>query len=98
MKIKVAKAHPYTGERLPNVSIEICEHPGLKKKKDLNDVKKLYEEQGKTLCEVLTQYLPGGTVDQLLIALMQYKATLFKTPLGVIVIFVLLLIGCTPLV
>jgi hypothetical protein len=53
--------------------------------------RELYEEQGELLAAVLLHVLPGGTVDQLLVALLKHKASpatrprwssLFKIPFG----------------
>ncbi len=39
-----------------------------------------YEEQGQRIADALLQHLPGGTVDQVLRALLQYRASLFAVP------------------
>ena len=37
-----------------------------------------YKEQGEMLCRALLSHLPGGTVDQLTRALLEYKASLLR--------------------
>lgn len=39
-----------------------------------------YEHEGRTLAEALWQHLPGGTIDQLLIALLKHRASLLVVP------------------
>ncbi len=39
-----------------------------------------FREQGQALADVLVKYLPGGTIDQLLGALLQYRASHFVVP------------------
>lgn len=39
-----------------------------------------YEQQGRALAEAIWNHLPGGTVDQVLIALLQHRASLLVVP------------------
>lgn len=39
-----------------------------------------YRSEGRTLAEALWQHLPGGTIDQLLIALLEHRASLLVVP------------------
>lgn len=43
-------------------------------------VRQRYEEQGQRIADALVRHLPDGTVDQLLRALLQYRASLFAVP------------------
>lgn len=73
----VYKARPTT-EPVENVTIEIWED--IPDTKDLNVAARLYSTDGNLLAHALLNSLPGGTVDQLLIALLKNRASLLRIP------------------
>jgi hypothetical protein len=44
------------------------------------ELRRLYDEQGRMLAEHLWASLPGGTMDQLLVRLLERRASLFRVP------------------
>lgn len=40
-----------------------------------------YQREGRSLAEAIVQHLPGGTVDQLLVALLEHRASLLRVRL-----------------
>ncbi len=61
--------------------VEIAEPiPELKSSSEgfLDEYRITFRDQGRKLAKALIDHLPGGTVDQLLVALLDHKANLFR--------------------
>jgi len=57
-----------------------CPIPAMPANGKLGEYHKFYAAEAKQLADVLFKALPGGTIDQLLIEMMQRKASLFRAP------------------
>lgn len=74
--IEISKAQSTGTQEIPNLTIDIdCE---IGDAGSLEAARLTYEHQGKQLELALYNSLPGGTYDQLLVAMMERKASLFK--------------------
>jgi hypothetical protein len=78
--IEVAKAEPTGGTEVPSVIIKISGvllSPGTVKRGRQNQ----FTRDAKLLSDALKKSLPNGTLDALLVELMQNRACLFRVPL-----------------
>lgn len=81
--VNIYCAHPTGKESIPTVTIQIYEPvpsdnvPGPNWEKEL---RVMYTKEGHALADALCFSLPGGTIDALLIELLEPKRTLFRVP------------------
>lgn len=82
MVVKLAKAAP-VGKTLTVVDTVIMIDSEITEFGPtwLGDAADFYEDQAAMLVDALIQSLPGGTLDRVLIRLMEHKASLFRVPL-----------------
>lgn len=84
--ITLCKAGPVTGrEPPPNVTIRIEGAPpewksGVSEREWMEDALASYRYQGQRLADALFGSLPGGTLDQLLLAILERKACVLRVP------------------
>jgi|SRR6185295_17039740 len=75
-------ATPLRTEGVPRLAIESSGHPpdfdydALQSGK----VREHYQEQAARIVQAMLQTLPGGLVDQVMVALMQNRASMFRVP------------------
>lgn len=63
---------------VPTLAIHVIDE--IPDNMELEAVRNLYDEQGKTLCDALFSHLPGGTIDALIRNLLERRASLFRIP------------------
>lgn len=82
--LTIHRAAPIGNQVIPDLSITATEP--MPKGEALNGdfsewaarQREKFEREAQALCDALVTSLPGGTIDQLLRALLQYKASLFR--------------------
>ncbi len=81
--ITVSKAGPVSGRYLPDITIRLEGEPP-----DLNGLDwaaaydRFYRGEASRLAEALVRSLPGGTLDRLLVCLLDHKASLLRVPMS----------------
>jgi hypothetical protein len=86
---RVCKASSLRSEQRPNGTILICDdidkscHPpqGITVGSWESEYRAFYRRQANEIAEVLFATLPGGTIDQLLCAMLERRTSLFQVPL-----------------
>ncbi len=81
-KIEIHHNQPFFNQTTEPLVIEIAEEvPALKASENgyLDEYRIFYRMEGRALADALWQHLPGGTLDQLLIALLEKRASLMRT-------------------
>lgn len=80
MFVTLSKAEPVGLKVVPDLHIRI--DGALERCASLEESKVRFAAQAKELAMALRNHLPGGTLDQLLIELLQMKASHFVVPYG----------------
>lgn len=75
-EIHIYAAHGFKGD--PPIALTVRIDEVVPHIDDPEQARDQFTEQGKTLADALWNVLPGGTVDQLLAALLQRKASLYR--------------------
>lgn len=81
--ITLYKAHASRSEDIPDLRIVATRMvpDGLYQGKGAyQEARDFYATQGQTLCDLLRASLPGGTVDALLVALLNARRSLLRVP------------------
>lgn len=78
VEVSISKASACPGQTIPDVSIRLTSEIPLLDGDPLSSYREFYAEEGKRLAQALLSVLPGGTVDALLVALLDHKRSLFK--------------------
>jgi coenzyme F420-reducing hydrogenase beta subunit len=74
--IKVAKALAIAGQIIPSTTITV--EGDVPELGELSSYRSYYNEQGSLVAAALIRALPGGTVDALLVALLDHKRSLLR--------------------
>lgn len=73
-----------SGENVPQLAITSQGHVPEIPCEDLQrwerDVYEMYRKQGERIVQAMRHCLPGGTIDHVMIALMQSRASMFRVP------------------
>jgi len=83
-EIKIYKAQPIEDKKAESINIIIdkeipnIEDMALDGRFSYNVARKIYKNQGEMIGNALYNSLPGGTIDELLIFLLEKKASFFK--------------------
>jgi len=77
--ISISKAQPIVSDQEISDSIIEINMP-IPDFTNLADAGKHYQKDAENLVDVLLKTLPGGTIDRILILLLEHKASLFKIP------------------
>lgn len=78
--LKIKRGQDIGQRRTPQLMIQITEQIG-----DIGSLKQFgafYQEEGKALADALCGSLPGGTVDALLMKLLERRASMLRVPFG----------------
>jgi len=79
--VHILRAQPIAGHGGVPTHIHIArEIPPVEHFAQLKDAWVLYQAEGQRLADALYDSLPGGTLDQLLLQLLQRRASLFHLP------------------
>lgn len=76
--VRIAKAAPVSGP-IEDLVVMVG-HPAALLHKNLEDAATFFKQEGEELANALYNSLPGGTMDQLLAALLRRRASLFVIP------------------
>lgn len=75
--LNIHKAQPVCGKTVKSVKIGIRDEIPVMSPIDAN---RYYLEQAKMLADTLVNTLPGGTLDQLIVCLLQHKLSQLRVP------------------
>jgi hypothetical protein len=78
--LRVRKAEPVGAKIVPDLHILV--QGALERPLTLEELKEQFQSQAKEIALALRTHLPGGTLDQLIIELLQMKASYFVVPYG----------------
>jgi len=80
--VKLFRASPVGDQVIPRITIEIDEEvPEICSLETyLREHRRMYTGQGEKLVAALLRSLPGGTIDAILASLLEYRASLLRTP------------------
>ena len=74
-RVRIFKAQPVGDKKPGNMTIVMDE--SMPEVVSLNEARERFKEQGKELADALWSVLPGGTLDALLIEMLERKRSLF---------------------
>lgn len=75
--VKIHKAGTFAGHVVPDLKIEaVDEFPMLRGEEWNTLARDLHRENGRNLGQAMIDTLPGGTIDQLLLFLLEHRASL----------------------
>lgn len=77
-EISIFRARPIGEVPVPDVRITIKD--AIEESGSLDCARSLYRAQGEQLADAFMRSLPGGTVDALVLALLERKVSLFRVP------------------
>ena len=82
MKIEVHKAEGFLCKSVPDLQITATKESTYVPSDVPSAYPPHFREDAESLADAMFQCLPGGTIDQLLVAFLQRKASMFRVPFG----------------
>lgn len=82
--VNIHTAQPVPGDEIPKVTIQMLwPLPDFRQDNWMEECRMVYDKEAGELADVLCHYLPGGTIDALLVKLLDAKRCLLVVPLYV---------------